>query len=289
VSRLGNPLVNEVVIPAGLKDAFNSLPPVKDLTIPQVVQRITSPEVPKLIEAIYKIPRPQEPRNDLVEIFGTGITTKANGPIKVDLNSQLNNADVNPQRFTACEELRLNMGVPVAPQPNRLGVLGGDTQGFPNGRRLTDDVVDIELQALEGAAQTGKLVDALAAGDKVDANDNAFGATFPYVALPNTNAVNQGGGSSGGAGTGAAPGTGTDNGTGTATDPHDGDMSASPDPSLSPAAGSASSWSDWPPMAVAGVSIAVFAVVAALVTLYLLGWRRRQQQAAAAAGPTEEI
>ena len=53
-------------------------------------------------------------------------------------------------------------------------MLAGDLQGFPNGRRLADDVVDIALQALEGAAQTGKLVDALAAGDKVDANDNAF-------------------------------------------------------------------------------------------------------------------
>ena len=70
-------------------------------------------------------------------------------------------------------------------------MLAGDLQGFPNGRRLTDDVLDIELQALEGAAQTGKLVDALAAGDKVDRNDNAFGATFPYVALPNGIAVNQ--------------------------------------------------------------------------------------------------
>jgi hypothetical protein len=71
-------------------------------------------------------------------------------------------------------------------------VLGGDLQGFPNGRRLTDDVVDIELQALEGAAQTGKLVSALAAGDGVNANDHAFGTSFPYVALPNVGAVNNG-------------------------------------------------------------------------------------------------
>jgi hypothetical protein len=68
---------------------------------------------------------------------------------------------------------------------------------------LTDDVVDISLQAVEGAAQTGKLVDALAAGDKVDANDNMFGAAFPYVALPNVGAVNKGGGT----GAGAAPAT----------------------------------------------------------------------------------
>ncbi len=84
------------------------------------------------------------------------------------------------------------MSVPVTAKPNRLGVIGGDLQGFPNGRRLTDDVVDIELQALEGAAVSG-IVKPLAAGDGVNTNDHAFGKTFPYVALPNTAAVNQAG------------------------------------------------------------------------------------------------
>jgi len=190
VSRLGNPLVNEVVIPSGLKDAFNSISPEKDAGIPAVVARVTDPEVPKLIEGIYGIKAPPAPRNDLVEIFLTGITTKADGPIKADLNSQLNNADVDPKKFQPSEMLRLNLSVPVNKTPNRLGVLGGDLQGFPNGRRLTDDVVDIELQALEGAAQSGKLVDALGSGDKVDANDQAFGGSFPYLALPNVVGVN---------------------------------------------------------------------------------------------------
>src|SRR5262249_41385321 len=153
----------------------NAASPDKDHTIPEIVQRVTDPEVPKLIQAIYNLPAPAAPRNDLVEIFLTGVTTKANGPIKADLNSQLMNADVNANAFVPAEELRLNLSVPLTAQPNRLGVLGGDLQGFPNGRRLADDVVDIELQALEGAAQTGKIVDALAAGDKVNANDNAFG------------------------------------------------------------------------------------------------------------------
>jgi hypothetical protein len=201
VSRLGNPLVNELVVPAGLKDAFNSISPDKDASIPAVVKRVTDPELPKLIQGIYGLPAPATPRNDLVEIYLTGVTTKAGGPIKADLNSQLNNADVNPRRFQPAEELRLNLTVPVAAMPNRLGVLAGDLQGFPNGRRLTDDVVDISLQAVEGAAQTGKLVDALAAGDKVDVNDNMFGGSFPYVALPNVGAVNKGGGT----GQGAAP------------------------------------------------------------------------------------
>ena len=205
VSRLGQPLVNEVVVPTGLKDAFNSLTPDKDATIPAVVKRVTEPEVPKLIEAIYKVPAPPTPRNDLVEIFLTGITTKANGPIKADLNSQLNNADVNPKKFQPSEMLRLNLTVPITESPNRLGVLAQDLQGFPNGRRLTDDVVDIGLQALEGAALTGKLVDAIAAGDKVDANDNAFTGTFPYLALPNGVGVN----TIGGGGGAAAPAPGS--------------------------------------------------------------------------------
>ncbi|MBO3740138.1 DUF4331 family protein [Actinoplanes flavus] len=194
VSRLGNPLVNEVVVPAGLKDTFNATRPDRDAQIPALVNRVLNPEVPKLIEGIYKIPAPATPRNDLSEIFLTGITTKAGGPIKADLNSQLNNADVKASRFTPSEQLRLNLTVPVAGQPNRLGVLAGDLQGFPNGRRLTDDVVDIELQALVGAAQTGKIVDALAAGDAVDANDQDFTGEFPYVALPNGVSVNNAGG-----------------------------------------------------------------------------------------------
>jgi MYXO-CTERM domain-containing protein len=199
VSRLGNPLVNEVVVPANLKDAFNATSPDKDASIAPIVARVNDPEVPKLIQGIYGIPAPAAPRNDLTEIFLTGITTKAGGPIKADLNSQLDNADVISSRFRPSEMLRLNLSIKPTATPNRLGVLGGDLQGFPNGRRLTDDVVDIELQAREGAAQTGKLVPALAKGDGVNANDNPFGSTFPYLALPNVGAVNEGGGTGAGA------------------------------------------------------------------------------------------
>jgi hypothetical protein len=190
VSRLGNPLVNEVVVPAGLKDTFSSLPPDQDAKVKQLVDKVLNPELPQLVQGIYKIPAPSAPRNDLAEIFLTGVTTKAGGPIKADLNSQLNNQDVDADRFQPAEELRLNMNVPVAKSPNRLGVLGGDLQGFPNGRRLTDDVIDISVQAMEGAAQSGKLVDALKAGDKVDTPDRAPLGYFPYVALPNAQGVN---------------------------------------------------------------------------------------------------
>ncbi|MFS8103127.1 DUF4331 domain-containing protein [Lentzea alba] len=190
VSRLGNPLVNEVVASAPIKDAFNGLEPVNDGKVQALLDRVNDPELARLIQAIYGIPAPKTPRADLVEIFLTGITTKAGGPIKADLNSQLNNADVDPKKFTPSEMLRLNMSTPVSAKPNRLGVLGGDLQGFPNGRRLTDDVVDIEIQAVVGAALTGKLVPALAKGDRVDKNDVRFGDKFPYVGLPSNVAVN---------------------------------------------------------------------------------------------------
>jgi hypothetical protein len=193
VSRLGNPLVNEVISPAGLKDAFNRLDPSQDHTVKPLVDRVLQPEIPALIEKNYGVPAPQTPRQDLREIFLTGISRKSGGPIQTDLNSHLLNKDVNPRALAPAEELRLNMAVPVTARPNRLGVLAGDLQGFPNGRRLTDDVVDICLQAFEGAAPTGRLVPALAKGDEVDANDSAFGSSFPYVALPHTASVNEAG------------------------------------------------------------------------------------------------
>ncbi|MFI7588406.1 DUF4331 domain-containing protein [Spongisporangium articulatum] len=196
VSRLGNPLVNEVVMPAGLKNAFNSVKPVADAGIAPVVKAVTNPELPGLLKAIYNIDAPPTPRNDLVEIYLTGIAKKAptldgsTAPIQADLNSQVLNGDVKASSFRPAEELRLNTSIAPAGSPNRLGVIGGDFQGFPNGRRLTDDVIDISLQAVEGAAASGHLVSALAEGDGVDANDNPFDSSFPYVALPNTTAVN---------------------------------------------------------------------------------------------------
>ncbi len=225
-----------------------------------MVARVTDPEVPKLIEAIYKVPAPPTPRNDLVEIFLTGITTKANGPIKADLNSQLNNADVNPNQFQPSEMLRLNLGVPVTAQPNRLGVLASDLQGFPNGRRLTDDVVDIGLQALEGAAQTGKLVDAIAAGDKVDANDNEFANTFPYLALPNGVGVNT---QNKGNGTGIPP----------VMTPDPGAQSAQPSALI----GDANPWMT--PAIITGAGAAVLGIAAAVWAYW---WRRRRPATAPA-------
>ncbi|MEO7193710.1 MAG: DUF4331 domain-containing protein [Pseudonocardiaceae bacterium] len=196
VSRLGNPLVNEVISAAGQKDAFNASQPVDDHKNQAFLDRVIDPEVPKDVQLLYGIKAPSAPRNDLVEIFATGVAKAAPGPIKADLNSQLLNRDVNPKEFVPAEEERLNMGVPVAHDPNRLGVLGGDLQGFPNGRRLSDDVVDIELQTLEGAFYHGlppHIVQALAAGDGVDHAGRPFGDSFPYVSLPYDQAVNTAG------------------------------------------------------------------------------------------------
>ena len=83
----------------------------------------------------------------------------------------------------AADTLKVNLGVPPTANPNRFGVLAGDTGGFPNGRRLTDDVVDIELRVIAGALlpadQGGKQIPL---GDGVDQNDKQFRSTFPYVA-----------------------------------------------------------------------------------------------------------
>jgi hypothetical protein len=187
VSRLGMPLVNEVVVPLKAKDGFNSSRPADDA---QYLPSVTSPEVPALIEKIYGITAPAAPRKDLVQVFLTGVA-KSTGPVQADLNSQLLNKDVDPTAFAPSEQLRLNMSIAPSTTPNRMGVLAGDLAGFPNGRRLGDDAVDVTLQAAEGVLLPGHDKGADGLGDGVNANDHAFRGVFPYVALPNSAAVNQ--------------------------------------------------------------------------------------------------
>ncbi|HEX8220841.1 MAG TPA: DUF4331 domain-containing protein [Chloroflexia bacterium] len=171
VSRLGAPLVNEVVVPLAAKDLWNGSKPEGDA---QFLGGVTDPELAKLFKALYNIQVPPAPRDDLVAIFLTGIPGATQPPT----------ATLKPS-----EQLRLNMGVPPAAQPNALGVVGGDLAGYPNGRRLADDVTDISLKAVAGAAyplfHKDFTPDPLAAqlGDGVDANDVAFRTSFPYVAL----------------------------------------------------------------------------------------------------------
>src|ERR1700722_2265788 len=135
VSRLGMPLVNEVVIGVPDKDKFNASNPMDDA---QFLTYVTNPSLPVLLNALFgdaaKVPG--MPRNDLVAAFLTGVK---------NLNQ--------PVHVTPSEMLRLNTSIaPTAPaKQNDLGVLGGDLAGFPNGRRPYDDVVDITLRVAEGS------------------------------------------------------------------------------------------------------------------------------------------
>lgn len=194
ISRLGNPLVNEVVIPLGLKDAFNSLSPVADGNIPQVVQAVLDPELPKIIRLALgtygafsgggiNVTIPPAPRNDLAQIFVFGIP--ANSPAGATFTTEIQGRDA-----IAHEMLRLNLGIPVtaAASVSRLGILGSDLAGFPNGRRVTDDVVDIELRALLGGTPftpAFNIAPNNTVGDGVAANCEGFLTRFPYLQTPN--------------------------------------------------------------------------------------------------------
>ncbi len=182
VSRLGDPLFNEVIIPLGLKDSWNSRNPDGDA---QFLNYVQHPEVPQRLVDVYPGVFPQlaaysKPRTDLVAILLTGIP-----------------AGIIPgfQNFTGqtlADLLRLNMAIPPTAAPNILGILGGDLAGFPNGRRVVDDVFTIELRALAGV--TIPLVDpsftpdaaASVVTDGVTPSDIAspFLASFPYLGIP---------------------------------------------------------------------------------------------------------
>jgi Domain of unknown function (DUF4331) len=162
VSRLGQPLVNEVVIPLGKKDRFNASRPADDT---QFLDHVITPELANLIPVLYpgvNVPTTVDAglglggREDIATIFLTGIP---------GVNQPMN---VKPS-----EMLRLNTSIPQS--------------GFPNGRTLTDDVVDIEIRALAGATPFSpefNISPNKDLGDGVDANDVPLSATFPYLASP---------------------------------------------------------------------------------------------------------
>jgi hypothetical protein len=169
VSRLGMPLVNEVVIGLKDKDRFNASKPRDD---GQFADYVTNPTLPKLLEIALNLPgiSPTNfPRNDLVTTFLTGIT------------------GVNkPMNVTASEMLRLNTGIAPVPfaQQNRLGIVGNilaggsDNAGFPNGRRPKDDVVDIALVAVMGGlCMANGTTNALGFGTDCNPSKVPLGAT----------------------------------------------------------------------------------------------------------------
>jgi hypothetical protein len=183
VSRLANPLINEVVIPLARKDLWNGSEPENDA---RFAVFYTEPEVTRLENALDPVldDAPQTGRGDLVAVLLTGVPTlNFTGKKQSDL-------------------IRLNTSIPPTGPVgtgNRLGLLAGDFAGFPNGRRLEDDVTDIELRAF--ACGYGPIVGPIiegfgfcagnanrtpnnVLGDGVDQNEKPFLATFPYVAIP---------------------------------------------------------------------------------------------------------
>ncbi|WP_225984641.1 DUF4331 domain-containing protein [Noviherbaspirillum aerium] len=182
VSRLAMPLVNEVVIGLKDKDKFNASKPSGDA---QFLTYITNPTLAAVIESQFSsagVKAPTKlPRNDLVTAFLTGVP---------GLNK--------PANVVPSEMMRLN--TEIAPKAkgaqNRLGVIGGDTAGFPNGRRPGDDVVDVELRVLMGKLCT--LNDPATFGcapadapsgtlqftDGAYTDDSNYDAAFPYLRTP---------------------------------------------------------------------------------------------------------
>lgn len=180
VSRLGNPLFNEVLVGMGFKDLWNSLPPSADKQFAAGVQH---PELAALLPVLYpgvfpKLAAYSKPRADLVAILLTGIPS---GIVPGFQNFTGN---------TLADMLRLNLAIPPTSSPNALGILGGDLAGFPNGRRVFDDVVSVELRAIAGA--TIPLVDksftpdgaASLLTDGLDPTSTRYLTGFPYLGTP---------------------------------------------------------------------------------------------------------
>lgn len=180
VSRLGNPLFNEVLVAMAQKDFWNKVEPRRDEEFLRFVER---PELAKLLPVLYPGVFPNlaalnAKRADLVAILLTGIP---DGLIP------------GFQNFTGpkyADMLRLNMAIPPSNNPNQFGILGGDLAGFPNGRRVADNVVAIELRAVAGA--TYPLVapnytpDGAAAllTDGTMPGDDRYIPNFPYLGVP---------------------------------------------------------------------------------------------------------
>ena len=196
VSRLGNPLINEVVIPTAKKDYWNSQKPANDA---QFAKYYLAPELTAVANALYDVlatPNTTN-RSDLVAILLTGLDIPNSavvpgglhytrtGSTKADMLRV--NTGIKPNSQGACV-----FGQPANTGPSRLGAIAGDLCGFPNGRRLLDDVTDIEVRALvEGYGPTLNAVLGVpnrspnnALGDGVDANDMPFLSSFPYIGTP---------------------------------------------------------------------------------------------------------
>jgi Domain of unknown function (DUF4331) len=180
VSRLGNPLFNEVVVPLGKKDLWNATQPSADGAFAQYVKQ---PELARLLPGLYPGVFPNlaaltADRADLVAILLTGIPP---GIVPGFQNFTGN---------TLADMLRLNVAIPPSAAPSANGLLGGDLAGFPNGRRVFDDVVTIELRAIAGATyplvNPGYTPDGAASliSENLSPASDRYQSTFPYLGLP---------------------------------------------------------------------------------------------------------
>ncbi len=174
VSRLGMPLVNEVVIGIDDKDRFNASKPKDDVA--NFADYVTNPTLPALIQTLFPtaLAPTNFPRTDLLTVFLKGLKT---------LNQ--------PANVVAAEMMRLNTSIaPVAVgAQNSLGAAAGDNAGFPNGRRVGDDVTDIAIRVMAGATPlTPSFNTGINAqlGDGVDGNDVPYLDAFPYLGLPHS-------------------------------------------------------------------------------------------------------
>lgn len=181
VSRLGNPTFNEVfvrcpsVLPCTANDRFNASTPADDRATADVYEGVLRPTKAKLIELLTGLKAPADPRGDLEHAWLNGLGD--------GLNSQRSNQDADPAGMVPAEELRLNMNTPISPRANRLGYIAGDPQGFPNGRRLDDDISASVLSILMGALTTPGMP---AIGPDVTGGKptKPNTKTFPYLPIP---------------------------------------------------------------------------------------------------------
>jgi len=174
VSRLGNPLVNEVLIPLGRKDEWNATRPKDDS---RFVQYFRDPEPARLIPVLYPgVSVPPAPRGDVEAILLTGFSLLPLGLPFTNFTGE-----------TRADMLRLNVAVAPSQSPNPLGILGGDLAGFPNGRRVFDHVTEVEVRALAGATPFTPAFNVFpnnALGDGADEKVVDFLPSFPYLAHP---------------------------------------------------------------------------------------------------------
>jgi hypothetical protein len=163
VQRMGNPLINELIIGTGSKDYWSMSEPKDDA---QFASFDLDPLLARVINAVYGVAIPTPPRTDLLPLVTYAAPIAAPGTTPGPV------ADL----------LRLNTGVAPTPEASRrrLGLLAGDAAGFPNGRRVSDDVTDIAARAVAGALASAAT--SYPIGDGVNTNDVPYQETFPYVA-----------------------------------------------------------------------------------------------------------